>query len=194
MIGKELDAATLVMLIIRQVQELHAEPFMLKSYQITPTKFHKGITLKNYLEQRMNIGKFLLLRQRVINTIKDLHEKYGLAHGDLHHQNIIILPDTMEARLIDYGVAGPIDTIGKNSTTRKGYSIYNDLLVPESYFVAYAKKHYSKTNPGIITQLQANLENLYDRHMEVIPADQRSARVGIQNKYYTRMVAKEYSL
>ncbi len=100
----------------------------------------------------------------------------------------------MEARLIDYGVAGPLDTIGKYSITRKGYSIYNDLLVPESYFVAYAKKHYSKTNPGIVTQLRANLKNLYDRHIEVIPADQRSARVGIQNKYYTGMVAKEYSL
>lgn len=176
---------------LRKVGDLHAEPFKFKGQEVTPLKFHPGITLDRFFRENpnMDVSTFQTLRQKVFATIGELHQKHGLAHGDLHHQNIMI--DTKsKPKLIDLGVAGEIQ--GAHSLTRKGYSTYNDFLVPETYFLAYAKKHYSKTHPLLVRELQANLKKLYEQHANAIP--QKSIRVALQNEYYTGLVAKEYLL
>lgn len=74
----------------------------------------EGETLKDYLrdgtrdKQELNkVGK------KVFQILKDIEEKAGIYHGDVHAGNIMVNPQNDTATLLDFGYSKPIKDVSE---------------------------------------------------------------------------------
>ncbi len=68
-------------------------------------EYFKGITLDNFLYENKltSIQRRQLLRE-IVDTVVHLHQ-ISILHRDIKPQNILINPETLEIRIIDFGLA-----------------------------------------------------------------------------------------
>lgn len=69
-------------------------------FPILKMEWVEGVTLDRYIEQHKSSGELVTLRESFQKMRQDL-QRAGIAHGDLQHGNILVLPDG-SLRLVDY--------------------------------------------------------------------------------------------
>lgn len=104
-------------------------------------KYH--FTLGEYIENNKftKLSEIGELQQIVIKLIDDLHS-HNILHGDLHSHNIVLNPDTMDVKIIDFGESRKIDEMNDNDI-----EYFNNFLDPVTSFKnIYDIIEYERTN------------------------------------------------
>ena len=110
-----------------------------------------GITMKEALIRiRDQPDKMLQLREQMLDAIGELHKK-GVAHGDIHVNNILVDQKSGKMSFIDYGYSRLFDPQAEKDQLVK-YSVSND------YFEAQRRwdKFANHLHPGIMRILYSN--------------------------------------
>ncbi len=100
-------------------------------------------TLGNYIEKNKftELSELENLQQYIIKLIDNLHEK-NILHGDLHSHNIVLNPDNMDVRIIDFGESRLIDELDDDDI-----EYFNKFLDPTLPFTTTKQIiNYERTN------------------------------------------------
>jgi len=73
-------------------------------------QYEKGTTLNKFLKtaQQLNDTKKCQIALNFINALNELHQ-HGIIHSDLHEENIIVNPRTLEIAIVDFGLCIKVD-------------------------------------------------------------------------------------
>ena len=67
-----------------------------------------GISLKTFLnQQRLDLSHFLILAIKLAQTLGEIHQRH-IIHKDIKPSNIIIQPQSLEVKLIDFAIASQL--------------------------------------------------------------------------------------
>lgn len=64
-----------------------------------------GISLEDWIQgNSLDVGEFLLIAEKIVSTLEQLHRQY-IIHKDIKPANILINPNTLEIKFIDFSLA-----------------------------------------------------------------------------------------
>lgn len=156
--------------------------FILTNFYIITEYLDGYTTLLNYIrsinihkseKDGINLG---IIINKIGETIKYMHSN-GIAHRDIKPENIMVNPDNLDVKLIDFGISCNSNNI---KSSRVGTILYQDIMLNEKY--NYTIENLMKSDLwsfGITIFLCIYEEQLYDVFYNQIYLNQSNSIYGI---------------
>jgi len=138
-------------------------------FPIVKMEWGRGETLGNFLSARFHDKRSLANLQRSLKSLAAFLEETGIAHGDIHPENVLVSDEGRTMRLIDYDgmFVDELLPIGGSETGHRNFQhpersikTWNKSIDRFSFILLYFALDLLQDDPNLWVETQSNNESI----------------------------------